>query len=298
MGSSNGEPVAVVEQDDVLGEIRRDLVPEVPPSGARRVPPSGFAGSLRRSRARSWVRAQARCSSTRSETSPPRRELAGREPPPAAVAAQRPRRGVLRPRRSCQRTGRAAGVDVGVAATVATSDGELLHCPWLSDGEAQRLRRLERRKARQRKGSSQDGRAECHPLDTCCTGPISAICAKPIIRPTHPANRDPRRYARTSPAPSSSPVRASRGTAPATDPRPQLPLAILPLVAASLMTPRSRVWCSGFATMVGCWRRVTFSFWPGDPRRSVRSRWRSVWVVLARRSRGGSWVRWNRRMPR
>jgi transposase len=52
-----------------------------------------------------------------------------------------------------QRTGRTVGVDLGVAATVATSDGELLLCPWLRDGEARRLRRLERRNARQRKGS-------------------------------------------------------------------------------------------------------------------------------------------------
>ena len=35
-----------------------------------------------------------------------------------------------------ERTGRAVGVDLGVAATVATSNGELLHCPWLTDGRA------------------------------------------------------------------------------------------------------------------------------------------------------------------
>lgn len=50
-------------------------------------------------------------------------------------------------------TGRAVGLDLGVAATVATSGGELLQCPWLTPGEQQRLRRLERRKARQRQGS-------------------------------------------------------------------------------------------------------------------------------------------------
>ncbi len=58
-----------------------------------------------------------------------------------------------------ERTGRTVGVDLGVAATVATSGGELLRCPWLS-GEAQRLRRLERRKARQRKGSSRRERTK------------------------------------------------------------------------------------------------------------------------------------------
>jgi putative transposase len=57
-------------------------------------------------------------------------------------------------------TGRAVGVDLGVAATVATSDGELLHAPWLTAGEAQRLRRLERRKARQRKGSGRRERTK------------------------------------------------------------------------------------------------------------------------------------------
>jgi putative transposase len=50
-------------------------------------------------------------------------------------------------------TGRAVGLDLGVAATVATSDGQSLRCRWLTAGEAQRLPRLERRRERQRKGS-------------------------------------------------------------------------------------------------------------------------------------------------
>ena len=59
-----------------------------------------------------------------------------------------------------QRTDRTVGIDLGVAATVATSGGELLHCPWLTAGEAQRLRRLERQKARQRKGSGRRERTK------------------------------------------------------------------------------------------------------------------------------------------
>ena len=45
--------------------------------------------------------------------------------------------------------GAAVGVDRGVAATVALSDGELHHCPGLPAGEAERLRRLSRKAGRQ-----------------------------------------------------------------------------------------------------------------------------------------------------
>ncbi len=46
------------------------------------------------------------------------------------------------------------GLDLGVAASIATSDGALLHMPTLlSAGEAQRKRRLERQRARQVVGS-------------------------------------------------------------------------------------------------------------------------------------------------
>lgn len=43
------------------------------------------------------------------------------------------------------------GIDRGVAVTAATSDGELLNIPGLSEGEQQRLAKLQRRKARQPK---------------------------------------------------------------------------------------------------------------------------------------------------
>jgi putative transposase len=55
-------------------------------------------------------------------------------------------------------TGEVAGVDLGVAVSAALSTGELLHCPGLRSAEVVRLRRLERRLARARRGS---GRRRC-----------------------------------------------------------------------------------------------------------------------------------------
>jgi transposase len=49
--------------------------------------------------------------------------------------------------------GQAAGVDRGVAVSAALSTGELLHCPGLSAGERRRLRRLERKLAKAKRGS-------------------------------------------------------------------------------------------------------------------------------------------------
>jgi putative transposase len=49
--------------------------------------------------------------------------------------------------------GEAVGVDRGIAVSVALSTGELLKAPGLRPAERRRLRLLERRKARQRKGS-------------------------------------------------------------------------------------------------------------------------------------------------
>ncbi len=51
-------------------------------------------------------------------------------------------------------TGRDVGIDAGVVATLTTSDGTQVHTPGLSAGEAQRLRRLQRRLAGQAKGSN------------------------------------------------------------------------------------------------------------------------------------------------
>jgi putative transposase len=51
-------------------------------------------------------------------------------------------------------TGRVVGLDAGVIATIATSEGQMLHVPGLGPGETQRLRRLQRKLARQHKGSN------------------------------------------------------------------------------------------------------------------------------------------------
>jgi putative transposase len=55
-------------------------------------------------------------------------------------------------------TGEVVGVDRGVAVSAALSTGELLSVPGLRPAERRRLRRLERRKARQRRGSNRRAR--------------------------------------------------------------------------------------------------------------------------------------------
>jgi putative transposase len=54
--------------------------------------------------------------------------------------------------------GQAVGVDRGVAVSAALSTGELLHAPGLTARERKRLRRLERKLARARRGSSRRAR--------------------------------------------------------------------------------------------------------------------------------------------
>ncbi len=57
-------------------------------------------------------------------------------------------------------TGRAVGIDVGVAHAVTTSSGDHLDVPGLRRGEQARLLRLERKKARQCKGSNRRARTK------------------------------------------------------------------------------------------------------------------------------------------
>jgi IS605 OrfB family transposase len=57
-----------------------------------------------------------------------------------------------------EQTGAVVGLDMGVIATVTTSDGEHLHAPGLKPSELQRLRRLQRKMARQHKGSNRRAR--------------------------------------------------------------------------------------------------------------------------------------------
>ena len=54
--------------------------------------------------------------------------------------------------------GRAVGIDRGVVVSAALSTGELLHCPALTARERTRLRRLERKLARAKRGSNRRGR--------------------------------------------------------------------------------------------------------------------------------------------
>jgi putative transposase len=52
------------------------------------------------------------------------------------------------------RNGQVVGIDRGVAVSAALSTGDLLHAPGLTDRERNRLRRLERRLARAKRGSN------------------------------------------------------------------------------------------------------------------------------------------------
>ena len=56
--------------------------------------------------------------------------------------------------------GKVAGIDRGVAASAALSTGELLHAPGLTARERKRLRRLERKLARARRGSERRRRVQ------------------------------------------------------------------------------------------------------------------------------------------
>ncbi|WP_179963756.1 RNA-guided endonuclease InsQ/TnpB family protein [Mycobacterium marseillense] len=56
--------------------------------------------------------------------------------------------------------GSVVGVDRGVAVSVALSSGELLHIPGLGVHEAERLRRLQRRLSRARRGSNRRARSK------------------------------------------------------------------------------------------------------------------------------------------
>ncbi len=67
----------------------------------------------------------------------------------------------LQPELQRVETGTATGLDMGIASTVTTSEGTQLHMPQLlSPGEAQRKRRLQRKLARQKKGSKRRARTK------------------------------------------------------------------------------------------------------------------------------------------
>jgi putative transposase len=56
--------------------------------------------------------------------------------------------------------GQAVGIDRGVVVSAALSTGELLHCPGLTGRERTRLRRLQRRLARAKRGSNRRARVK------------------------------------------------------------------------------------------------------------------------------------------
>ncbi len=56
------------------------------------------------------------------------------------------------------RNGKAVGIDRGVAVSAALSTGDMLHAPALTARERRRMRRLERKLARARRGSNLRGR--------------------------------------------------------------------------------------------------------------------------------------------
>jgi putative transposase len=61
------------------------------------------------------------------------------------------------------------GLDMGIVSTVTTSDGAYLKMPeLLSPGEAQRKRRLQRKLARQVKGSNRRARTQAPTLQVVC----------------------------------------------------------------------------------------------------------------------------------
>jgi putative transposase len=57
--------------------------------------------------------------------------------------------------------GQVVGIDRGVAVSAALSTGEMLHAPGLTGRERTRLRRLQRRLARAKRGSNRRTRAKC-----------------------------------------------------------------------------------------------------------------------------------------
>ena len=70
---------------------------------------------------------------------------------------------------ACERTGAIVGVDRGVSNTLATSDGRMLRAPVMRARECRRLKRLQQRLARQRKGSRRRARTKrqivrCHQI--------------------------------------------------------------------------------------------------------------------------------------
>ena len=92
-------------------------------------------------------------------------------------------------------TGEVVGIDRGIAVSAALSTGELLSVPGLSACEAARLRRLERKLARAKRGIEPQGWRQA--IGRAAEGPrgrpTQGLGREGLHRPGAPVRRDPRR---------------------------------------------------------------------------------------------------------
>ncbi len=91
--------------------------------------------------------------------------------------------------------GQVVGIDRGVAVSAALSTGELLHCPALTARERTRLRRLQRKLARARRGSNRRGagQARDRPAAGPGDGPAQGLGREDQHRHRAAVRRDPGR---------------------------------------------------------------------------------------------------------
>ena len=91
--------------------------------------------------------------------------------------------------------GEAVGIDRGVVVSAALSTGELLHCPGLTARERIRLRRLERKLARAKRGSNRRGagQARDRPAAGPRDGPAQGLGGEGQHGPGAAVRRDPGR---------------------------------------------------------------------------------------------------------
>ena len=85
--------------------------------------------------------------------------------------------------------GRVVGIDRGVTVSAALSTGELLHVPGLTWREQTRLRRLERKLARAKRGSARRGQVQAGASPGCGPGRRTGARTGPRRRRTDIARR-------------------------------------------------------------------------------------------------------------
>ena len=88
--------------------------------------------------------------------------------------------------------GQTAGIDRGVAVSAALSTGELLHCPALTGRERIRLRRLQRKLARAKRGSNRrrPGQARDRPAAVPGDRPAQGLGREGVHGHRAPVRRD------------------------------------------------------------------------------------------------------------